>query len=340
MNLRGLLPIRIRNARMKATYRCACWLTIICLSLCASACKPFGNTIQVKVTSDNGSPVADASVTFHWTTNEPWGPSVRSGDRHSESAITDSHGVGSARIGAEASANIDVAHPSFYAASVWIENSGLSQHSTLATALPISLKRIVAPRPLVAKRAHIVLPSSSGEAAYDFLVGDLVAPYGKGLIADVKLVWTTPPTSSKIDKRGHYDMLFEMLGFGILAQRVSNNNIEVRSALRSDRVAPITGYSASMRGTETKAGFGERGAWGDEGIIYYLRVSRDGAPRYGKILGEPDIVFYTDNPRPVINFTYAINPSGDQSLEPDLNAVSFPKSNSYEQPYKLPETAD
>ncbi len=311
-------------------------IILLCVSLCVSACNPLANTLSLAVTDDSGAPLANASATFQRTTNAPLGPSIRSGDAHSYNAITGSGGFASARISADHYVSVTVTHPQHYTSSVAVVDSGLSQHGTAATALPIPLKRITAPRPLIAKQAYVILPNLSGEAAYDFVVGDLVAPHGKGSSPDARFRWTRPADSSIVEKRRSWDMVFHTDGFGILAQRISNDSTLVRSVLRSERSAPAGSYLASLRSAETGAGFGERGASG-EGVIYYLRLSRGGASLYGKILGEPRITFVTNNPRPVIQFTYAVNPAGDSSLEPELSAIRFPKANAYKQPYKLPE---
>ena len=176
-----------------------CRLIILCLCLCAAGCNPLGNVIHVGVTSDTGSPIDNASVTFRWSTNEPWGPSLRSGDPHAERVATDSGGSASARIREDHYVGIDVAHEMYYASFVGVVDAALSQHTTSATAIPISLTRIISPRPLIAKHAYVILPNLAGSAAYDFVVGDLVFPYGKGLVADAKLTWTRPPSGSKIE---------------------------------------------------------------------------------------------------------------------------------------------
>jgi hypothetical protein len=202
--------------------------------------------------------------------------------------------------------------------SVAVVDSGLWQHPSPETALPITLERIIAPRPLVAKSAWIVLPDLYGEAGYDFVAGDLVAPYGKGTLPDVVFHWE--PVAKLTEKRRSWDMVFPTAGSGIVAHLVSSNNEITRSALDWNRTAPDGNYSPSLRQAETTAGFGERGSGADK-ALYYFRSSREGGLRYGVILdGEPDIIFYANDPHPVIKLTYAIGSLDDRSLEPDPNA--------------------
>jgi len=310
-------------------------LTVLFSALLAG-CNPFENAIYFRVINDDGSPVAGAIVKVSWTTDEEWGPSQHPGTPHAMTVIPDSSGSIHARVSADHYASVEVNEPGFYSSYVGVAEPGLLQHASSATAISIKMRRIVAPRPLIAKRAWVVLPTSSGEAEYDFLAGDLVAPLGKGENSDCVLRWSRPANNLTVEKRGHYEMSFPQPGSGIIAQRVNNDSSVLRSALRSEKSAPIGVYEPSMRDSETAAGFGDRGPW-DCGVIYYFRVARHGTILHGKILGEPELIFFADGSRPVLEFTYAVNPSGDLSLEPDTNAISFPKANPYEQPYNLPE---
>jgi hypothetical protein len=189
------------------------------------------------------------------------------------------------------------------------------------------MKRILAPRPLIAKKAHIVLPAPSGEAAYDFVVGDLVAPHGKGVSPDVWFVWSRPAKTSTMEAHRSWDLAFREPGSGAIAQLFSGDSGVLRSALVSEQSAPTEGYLPSLRAAETAAGFDQPDAWIQE-TLYYFRIVREGAPLYGTFIGErPRILYYQDNPRPVVKLSYTLNPSGDRSVEPDPNASTFPRAN-------------
>ena len=118
------------------------WLVAASLVLFVTACNPFGKAVYVIVSSDSGSPVSNATVTFNWTTNEPWGPSLRSGDPHSTTVATDSSGVASARVTTDHYVRIEVTHPLHYPATATIVDYALSEHTSGKTALAIQLKRI------------------------------------------------------------------------------------------------------------------------------------------------------------------------------------------------------
>ena len=177
-----------------------------------------------------------------------------------------------------------------------------------------------------------VLPSLSGQAGYDFVAGDLVSPFGKGGSADCILKWSEPPNNSQIEGSKRLDFLFLSPSQGVLAQPVSAG----RSELLSERAAPQPDmYHLCAKAKSNDLGIGNHG-----GVILYFCVSHGPKLIYGKILGEPDIRYYRHSPNPVLTFTYAVNPSGSRSLEPDVKAITFPSVNGYERPYQLPETND
>jgi hypothetical protein len=224
-------------------------------------------------------------VTYRWSTGEPWGPGPNTATAHTAVVITDTAGFADARVTSEHYVGVDVVSPSFYHSFVTVVDADLGSHNTSGTAFPIPLKRVIAPHPLVAKKTWVILPSISGEAAYDFLVGDLVAPLGKGKNPDCTISWSPPPRYTKIDQRTLYDFVYTGPNAGIMAR-----NLTVESDLRSDRSAPRTGYVSSMRKSETLGAPLPAGVKGGARLIYYFCVIRNASRLYGKILGEPQII--------------------------------------------------
>ena len=197
-------------------------------------------------------------MTYRWSTGQPWG-GPGTGTSHTAIVMTDTAGFAHARATWEHYLGIEVAVPGFYHCFVTVPDADLASHTGGDVALPIPLKRIISPHPLVAKKARVILPGISGEAAYDFLAGDLVAPFGTGKNPDCKITWSRPPGNSKIEERKHYDILFSDSNAGIMARKVTNDRTIVESDLRSEISAPSSGYGSSMRKSETIAGFGVRG---------------------------------------------------------------------------------
>ncbi len=307
-------------------------LVLICCVAMITGC---GRPLHVIIRDESGAPINGATVTFTWTTGESWGPGS-SGTPHEITVATDSNGEASASTTDDHYASVEVHHPSYYGNFVTVVDAALTQHASSETPLPITLERIISPQHLIGKKAWVVLPSLSGQAGYDFVAGDLVSPLGKGISTDCLLKWSEPPSNSQIEGRKRLDFLFSPPSPGVLAKPVSGG----RSELLSERVAPSVGYVPSMRESEDSNNISINNPRDHGGIILYFCVSHEQKLIYGKILGEPDIRFYRDNPNPVLMFTYAINPSGNRSLEPDTNSITFPSVNGYEKPYQLPETND
>jgi hypothetical protein len=228
--------------------------------------------------------------------------------------------------------------PGFYPGVLTIVDDALRTHGKASDCLLFSLKKIVDPQPLVGKKANVILPGRNGRVGYDFLLGDLVAPDGKGQHEDIIFNWSYEPEAGGYHKRPLWDFRFPEQNSGIQTARLPEDrrSPSSRSDLISEHSAPPAGYFPSLRQAENEAGFGERGAWG--GAIYYFVTGRPDGMFYGKILGEPEIIFYSSG-ETVIKFNYVTNPSGSRSLDPDMKRVSFPKQNAWEEPYTLPESS-
>jgi len=298
-----------------------------------TTCSYFRSSIWLKVTNGKGGPISGVLLRFSWSTGEPWGPSLRSGTPHNIDKTSNVDGLVSVRISEDQYISVSASARGYYPGVITIVGDSLRKHPSAANALPFPLKQIQAPTAFIGKKANIILPSREGKAGYDFIVGDLVAPYGKGQHQDIMINWSyDPKRDGGYHKRALWDCHFTAPA-GIQAHRP--DALDSSSFLVSDPIAPITGYSASLRLAENHESFGERGPWGP--VIYYFTTERSNKTLYGKILGEPEIIYYS-NGKTVIKLTYMINPSGSTSLEPDMNHATFPKQNGWEEEYKFPES--
>ena len=313
------------------------FLLVILIAVCLATCTLLSNTIWIKVIAEDGAPITGAQVRFSWTVNEPWGPNFRSGDPRHKEASSDKNGLVSASINEDHYVSVEAIAPGFYPGVLDIVDGALRAHGKASDCLLFSLKRIVDPQHLVGKKANVILPGRNGEAGYDFLLGDLVAPHGRGQHEDIIFRWSYEPNHGGYKQRTLWDFRFPEKDSGIQTARLSKDQAapSSRSDLISEHTAPPTGYFSSFRQAENEAGLGERGAWG--GAIYYFATRRPDGMIYGKILGEPEIIFF-DPGETVIKFTYVMNPSHSRSLDPDMKNVSFPKQNDWETPYTLPES--
>lgn len=151
------------------------------------------------------------------------------------------------------------------------------------------------------------LPEGVNEVGYDMLVGDRVAPYGEGKVADFRIArtWSDPQGRPKYFR---VDIRFADRSDGI--QRMTPPSTR-HGALHSDYEAPADGYQ-SLLTLERYAGENERGYEGnlDMDADYYVRVrSARGGPLYGKIYGEFPVVTTYLNPSP-----------GDRNVEWEVGA--------------------
>jgi hypothetical protein len=332
---RFFLPI-IRSRPFHVGVVKSAGFVLVLVSLLLTGCNPYGDAVYVKVSGDDGSPISGASVTYRWSTGQPWG-GPGSGTPHAVTVISDLTGLSHVQANLEHYLGIEVSSPGFYHCFVTVADADLGSHTDSETAFSVPLKRIIAPRPLIGKSAWVILPSLSGTIAYDLLAGDIVAPLGSGKVSDCEITWSPPPSHSRVNQRDLYDIRFTNPRAGITKGGTSASKVISGSDLRSDKVAPNSGYVSSMRKSEMARMHSGSTANSDAGDIYYFCIVREGGRLYGKILGEPQTIFFTGESHPVIKFAYAINPTGDLSLEPDLNSISFPQSNGYEKPYGLPE---
>jgi hypothetical protein len=188
--------------------------------------------------------------------------------------------------------------------------------------LTLVLKKIANPIPMYAKWQHsepsifkkygrppIAFTNTVG---YDLMVGDWVAPYGKGANTDV-FITEEFNKSSITDYYYKLTISFPNAGDGI--QEFTVPDAERGSALRSPHEAPADGYQPQL----VRENFHHPGQAGksdyDENRNYFFRVrtilDSNGNVKsalYGKIYGDPEQV----------NFRYYLNPTpNDRNIEFD-----------------------
>jgi hypothetical protein len=185
----------------------------------------------------------------------------------------------------------------------------------------IVLKKISQPIPMYAKRINAQPPDNGKPIGYDLMVGDWVAPYGKGINPDI-LFTREYNRRSLQDYDYKLTVSFPKAGDGIQEFSVPYKNME-GSALRSPHEAPTNGYQSqivrlNMSHPGQKLIFDY-----DENRVYLFRVRTAIDDRgnivsayYGKIYGD------------FMQFNYYFNPTPNSrniEFDPKQNLMAYLK---------------
>ena len=183
----------------------------------------------------------------------------------------------------------------------------------------IVLKPILNPVPMYAENTpwSLTLPEIGRPIGYDLMIGDWVAPYGKGLTNDFIFALNRQFTNVNEAFNATLKLAFSNVGDGIQPILVKTH-----SALRSPRFAPEDGYEPQLilrkyreRGKPIVDSFRE-----DQNWFFRVRtLKKDGkivSALYGKIYGDIKFQFF-DNPTARLEMTYYLNP------EPNSRNMEF-----------------
>jgi hypothetical protein len=181
----------------------------------------------------------------------------------------------------------------------------------------VTLKEIRKPIPMVAKKVESKVPKYDVPIGFDFKVGDWVAPYGKGVVADMTLTYSE---TEREDTWCKYDFKVEFLSpsGGAYIQKKDSYSI-----LGSVNEAALEGYSPSRsfvyERTDSKI-IQDVKITTDDCLVFRSRTETDEKgvivnANYGKIYGPFDFAYGRN--RKVV-FTYYFNPTpNDRNLEFD-----------------------
>lgn len=261
--------------------------------------------VTLKVVDDNGQPVQGARVSVGYHVTPPPGQIIEDyrdssdkieGQTDANGEFTASHSDASWSLG------IDVqkagCYPSHINYNLFIP--GQFDAQTVAKnrnpTLTLVLKKILHPIPMYAKRIIGMPPIFGRPLGYDFIVGDWVAPYGKGTNAYIFF------TARKIANDTEFVVTFPNPDDGIQEYHVPYP-LTQGSALRSPHEAPKGGYESEL--TRTSKDYNE-----DRCYFFRVRTASGTGILYGKIYGDP------------MNFCYYLNPT------PNSRNIEFdPKEN-------------
>ena len=165
------------------------------------------------------------------------------------------------------------------------------------------------PVPMYGKKASVYLPAKQGEFGYDLLKGDLVTPYGQGIVSDFifKISLDTEQRNLNLD------ITFSNQDDGIQAFFVKNIN-GAYSLFKSSYEAPETEYFPSLQ--EADKSWQKEQKYSQQNVNYFFRVRSKERVMYGKTDHFFRANIYGDG-RANISFTYFVNPDGTPNIEFD-----------------------
>jgi hypothetical protein len=288
--------------------------------------------VIVKVVDDFGKPVEGVSVNMavfdHWKPGEGFGEDIFKNTR----AITDQHGMAVLQsVSARPSISCNVPRTPGYYTTASVHYNFLKQveghWEPRKPTLEIVLKPVLNPTAMYARKVRglggLPVPEMNKKIGFDLMVGDWVAPYGKGVIADFIF-------QAEKQYQGSPNKPFEAK----FALTFSNEDDGIQSViaspregseLRLPRYAPESGYEAKLirRKYKEEGKPIEGGRKEDQNYFFRVRtIKQNGkivSALYGKIYGDISIdVFGLPNAK--LYFQYYLNP------EPNSRNMEFDKS--------------
>lgn len=186
----------------------------------------------------------------------------------------------------------------------------------------VTLREILSPIPMYAKRATIIVPEKGQAFGFDLEIGDWVAPQGEGKVADI-LISADGYFNSSSDTKSILRISFPNREDGF----ISNPAVAEESEFQSPYQAPLFGYRPTIEG--------EQGTFVDETgrvvqieelatnevIVFRLRTEMDDngqikKAQYGKIYDGFTFGGAASPEGYFLKFTYYLNPTvNDRNLE-------------------------
>lgn len=266
--------------------------------------------VTLKAVDETGQPVvgASAGVGFYYLPPPPAMKSIAT----SIDGLTDTNGVFQASHATEFCTLSFAIEKAGYYTTRSQYSAGSSEYDPIKwnPTLTLVLKKVGQPIPMYAKWVNLGMPVFSKPVGFDLMVGDWVAPYGKGAATDIIF-------SAQLDKRNKDDSDFKLTvsfpnaGDGIQEFNVADQ-VDQGSDLKSPHEAPPSGYQSEWVQTKIRRpGQALAGNW-DANRKYFFRVrtvldaqGNVKSALYGKIYGD------------FLHFQYFLNP------EPNSRNVEF-----------------
>jgi hypothetical protein len=238
--------------------------------------------VKVTVVDEGGRPIEDADVLLTFLLSE---------GANQYAGVTTEKGVVTAIRRGALQLIVEATKEGYY--ETFFKGSQGSQE------VIVVLREQKNPIPMYAKKSRLWKGKNDFEGkwvGYDLIASDYVPPYGKGLYADFEF-------NTNYDKQDMWNYRFDLSvrfpneGDGLLPYKVK----DYTSKLKSDYIAPDSGYERFLKYFEYRAGSDMAPDTNlDRSRKYYFRVrtklDEDGdviSALYGKLYGEfPDLNYY------------------------------------------------
>ncbi len=244
--------------------------------------------------------------------------------------LTDARGIftGEVAVWDATSSGYEVSKPGHYTAwaSFYAHPPVRGKWQPWNPTIEVMLKRIRNPVPMYAKRIVGEVPAKDTDVGFDLIIGDWVAPYGKGKLADMTFHGTGEVLGDR-NYRGELTVTFPGQGNGLITLEIPQPQ---PSPLRMPYEAPADGYE-SKRVWRAVRKYNPLTMKNEEYINdssktqnFFIRVrcelDAEGKvvkAMYGKIHAPFEFGPSFTTGLPGISFTYYLNPDSTRNIEYD-----------------------
>jgi len=292
----------------------ACLIILAGVTPCPAQIRPLphGWNCTVRVIDETGQSVPGAQVRIDFSAASPQGDAVPDHIL----GLTDTNGIFVAsHVDRSVQLDFQAQKAGYYRFAVqhYFGFANKNDSPDWSPSLTLVLKRIRQPVPLYAKSVNLGMPVYDRPAGFDLMVGDWVAPYGKGRADDIIF---TARRQKRAEDDSDYTLTvtFPKTGDGIREFSVPAVHFPTEgSQLRSPHEAPESGFLPEWVQTlSRRPGRPLEGNW-DRDRNYFFRVrtvldekGNVKSALYGKVYGD------------FMQFTYYLNPvPNDRNVEFD-----------------------
>jgi hypothetical protein len=287
--------------------------------------------VSVEVTDDTGAPISGALVSYEYPSLTATGFGFNAESFVSGEARTNSAGM--ANFNVPRTPGVGIKKEGYYSNGVpWRSSQAMAMQGKRNVLYKIRLSKIVRPVPMLVRRVDAKVPRQVSVVGFDLYAGDWVAPFGSGSRADLSI--TVTRVGERMDDFERTVQIMAETPQDGFVSRVLNARQQTNQ-LRLDPIAPLDGYVQTISWHDWVHASPERireleknrdFVLGTHNPKYKLQQLEDGEhknfifrirgatnrPLYGKIHGR----FSLDEE--YMQFVYYLNPTGERSLEWDM----------------------